>query len=145
MKKIILALMVALTFGGSALADTYAHDDAVLPPAAKTVIKNNFKATVSVVKIDKDFGRISEYDVVLNDGSEISFDAKGNWKEVEVNRNKSVPASFVISPISDYVKKNHAGQNIVGIEKGRKKIEVTLSNGVELEFDHAGKFLRYDK
>lgn len=145
MKKILLALMLAITFGGTSMADTYAHDDSVLPPAAKSVIKNNFKSAVSVVKIDKEFGRISEYDVVLNDGSEISFDSKGNWKDVEVNRSKSVPSAFVLQPIREYVKKNHPGQNIVGIEKGRNKIEVSLSNGIEIKFNEAGKFIKYDK
>lgn len=144
MKKLLLALMLALTFGGAAKADTYAHTDAVLPEAAKAVIKKNFKADVSVVKIDKDFGRISEYDVVLKDGTEVSFDSKGNWKEVEVSVDKNVPDAFLLQPIRNYVKTNHKGQNIVGVEKKGKNIEITLSNGIEMKFDAAGKFLRYD-
>ncbi len=137
--------MMAVTFSGVAMADTYAHSDEVLPEAAKSVIKKNFKAGVSVVKIDKDLGRISEYEVILKDGSEVSFDSKGNWKDVEVAADKSVPSAFVLKPIQDYVKKNHPGQNIVGVEKERNKIEVTLSNGIEMKFDEAGKFLKYDK
>lgn len=145
MKKLLLTLMLALTFGGAALADTYAHSDAVLPEAAKAVIKKNFKSGVSVVKIDKDFGRISEYEVILKDGSEITFDSKGNWKDVEVSVDNAVPSTFLLKPISDYVKTNHSGQKIVGVEKNRSNIEVTLSNGIEMKFDNSGKFLKYDK
>lgn len=145
MKKLLITLMLVITFGGIALADTYVHNDSPLPESAKSVIKKNFKSGVSVVKIDKDFGRIDEYDVVLTDGTEISFDSKGNWKDVEVSANSSVPSGFILEPINSYVKKNHPGVKIVGVEKGRKKIEVTLSNGIEIEFNKAGNFLRYDK
>lgn len=144
MKKILMALMMILSFVGVASADDYAHDASVLPEAAKSVLKKNFKSGVSVVKIDKDFGRVSEYEVVMTDGSEVTFDSKGNWKDVEVCRDKAVPAGFVLKPISDYVSKNHKGMKIVGIEKERSGYDVQLSNGIEMKFSAAGKFRRYD-
>ena len=127
MKKIFLILIAALGVGTAAYAnDTYAHDASALPQAAQTVISNNFKAKVSVVKIEKDFGRVSEYDVTLNDGSEISFDRHGNWKDIEVNASKSVPSSIVPQGVKDYVSSKHAGQRIVGIEKKRNGYDVNL-------------------
>ncbi|MDE6447977.1 MAG: PepSY-like domain-containing protein [Muribaculaceae bacterium] len=94
MKKIFMALLLVLTLGvATACADTYAHDASVLPAAAQQVLKKNFKAKVSVVKIDKDFGMVKDYEVVLNDGTEITFDSKGNWEEVEVGPRMTVPAS----------------------------------------------------
>lgn len=144
MKKILLSLMMLLAFAGTACADEYAHNGDVLPQAAKSVIKKNFKADVSLVKIDKDFGRVSEYDVVLTDGSEISFDRDGNWKEVETNAAKAVPAAFVLQPIRDYVAKNHKGLSIVGVDKKRNGYDITLSNGIDMEFNKAGQFIRYD-
>ena len=71
----------------------------MLPKAAQTTIANNFKAKVSVVKIDKDFGRISEYEAILTDGTEISFDRDGNWDNVEVNKSASVPSSLIPEPM----------------------------------------------
>lgn len=124
--------------------DTYAHDASVLPQAARTVISNNFKADVSLVNIDKDFGRISEYEVILTDGTEISFDRNGNWENVEVNNVKSVPTSMVPKTIRDYVAKQHAGQRIVGIDKERNGYDIELSNGIDMKFDKAGRFQRYD-
>ena len=61
------------------------------------------------MKIDKDFGRISEYEATLTDGSEITFDRDGNWKEIETNIEKSVPYAFVPTAISTFVKKNNPG------------------------------------
>lgn len=125
-------------------SDTYAHDGSVLPESASSVIKNNFNAKVSVVKIDKDFGRISEYDVVLSDGTEITFDRNGNWKDIEVANNRTVPASMVPASITAYVKDNQVAQHIVGIEKNRSGYEVQLSNGVDMKFNENGQFVRYD-
>ncbi len=124
--------------------DTYSHDINTLPAAAQTIVKNNFKAGVSHIKIDKDFGRVSEYDVVLTDGSEITFDSKGNWKDIEMRANASVPAALVPEAIKAYVKQNQKKVKITGIEKNRSGYEVELSNGVEMKFNSEGKFIRYD-
>ena len=144
MKKIlfILALMTGILTASA--GDRYTHDVNVLPTAAQTVIKNNFKSDISHIKVDKDLGRVSEYDVVLTDGTEITFDHSGNWKEVEVRRNGSVPSVFVPDAISSYIKKSEKNVTITGIEKKRNGYSVELSNGVEMKFDAQGKFLRYD-
>lgn len=146
MKKflLMLGLLVGITAAASA-KDTYAHDASVLPEAARTTIANNFKSKVSIVKIDKDFGRISEYEVTLTDGTEISFDSNGNWENVETNNAKAVPAGFIPKAISDYVAKNQPSTRIVGIDKERNGYEVELSNGVDIKFNKDGQFIRYDK
>ncbi len=142
-KKILLCLAVALT-PALAFADDYTHDATVLPQAARDVIHNNFDAAISVVKIDKDFGRVSEYEVVLTDGSEIQFDNKGNWKDIEAARGKTVPGSFVPNAIQTYVANNQKGAKVVGIERSRGGYEIELSNGIEMKFDKNGNFKRYD-
>lgn len=146
MKKILtlLAMLVGVVCFASA-RDTYAHDASVLPPATQTTLKNNCKARVSVVKIDKDFGRISEYEVVLTDGTEVTFDHNGNWKDVEVGAKSSVPKGFIPAAIATYIAKIQPKQRVIGIEKSSRGYEVDLSNGVEMKFDTAGKFIRYDK
>lgn len=145
MKKFLLLIaLVAGAFAVSEARDTYAHDASVLPEAARTTIANNFKAGVSVVKIDKDFGRVSEYDVILDDGTEIGFDRNGNWDNVEVNNSKSVPSSLVPENIRKTVAKMQPKQRIVGIDKERRGYDIELSNGVEMKFDRDGNFLRYD-
>lgn len=145
MKKILMLIIaiVGITTAASA-KDTYAHDASVLPKAAQTVINKNFKSQVSVVKIDKDFGRISEYEVILTDGTEITFDRNGNWDNVEVSNHTSVPKAFVPETISTYVKSQQPGQRIVGIDKERSGYDVELSNGVEMKFNKDGQFIRYD-
>lgn len=145
MKKLFLSLVMILAIVATGFArDEYAHDAKVLPKAAQTFIANHFKAKVGVVKIDKDFGSISEYEVTLSDGSEITFDKNGNWKDVETNVSAAVPSKIIPSPISSFISKNHPGQRIVGIDKERNGYEVTLSNGIDIKFDTKGAFKKYD-
>lgn len=145
MKKLLLVMAMILGMVGMISAkDTYAHDGSVLPKAAQTSIAKNFKAKVSLVKIDKDFGRITEYEAILTDGSEISFDRDGNWENVEVTNSKSVPDAYVPAGVRAYVSKNHSGQRIVSIDRERSGYDVELSNGIEMKFDKVGNFLRYD-
>lgn len=145
MKKLLLifALLLGMASGASA-KDNYAHDASVLPPAAKTTISKNFKADVSLVKIEKALGVVKEYEVILTDGTEITFDSKGNWENVETNINKSVPSGFIPKSIADFVKKNQSGAKIIGIEKEHSGYEVELSNGVDIKFDKNGNFKKYD-
>ena len=145
MKKFLLTLIAVFSITAIASArDIYSHDASVLPKAAQSTINKNFKAKVSVVKIDKDFGRISEYEAILTDGTEISFDRHGNWDNIETSASSSVPEALIPAPISTYVKKNYSGQKIVGIDKERNGYEVELTNGLDLKFNKQGEFLRYD-
>lgn len=144
MKKLLLILALTVGIFTASARDSYSRNVTDLPSAAQVVLKNSFKAKVSHIKIEKELGRVSEYDVVLTDGSEITFDKSGNWKEVEVRAAASVPDAFVPAAIRTYVKQNQKNTRIIGIEKKRNGYEVELSNGVEMKFDSAGKFLRYD-
>lgn len=146
MKKFLFVALIALLSTTVASArDKYTHDASVLPAVAQSVIKSNFKANVSLVKVDKDFGRVSEYEVILTDGTEIAFDRDGNVKEVETAETSSVPAAFIPQPITMYINKYHAKQRIVGFERERSGYEVTLSNGLDLKFDRNANFVKYDK
>lgn len=144
-KKILIALIAVIGFSITAFAgDKYMHDASALPKGAQTTLSKNFKSKVSIVKIDKSIVGVSEYEVVMSDGSEVTFDKDGNWKEVEVNISKSVPSGFIPANISNYVKSNYKGKRIVGIEKTRGGYDIDLSNGVEMKFDKQGNFLKFD-
>lgn len=146
MKKLLsLILLVACVALPMAARDKVTRDVNVLPAAARTLINTHFgKTGVNHIKIDKKtFGGV-EYDVILNNGTEIDFDSKGQWKEIDCGAD-AVPSALILKSISDYVAKNYKGQKIVKIEVDRSKYEVELLNGTDLEFDRSGKFLRVDR
>lgn len=143
MKKLLMSLaLIAGVSLGAAARDEYSRDASVLPENAQTTISDNFSSDVNVIKIDRTLGVVSEYEVTLNDGTEISFDRHGDWESVETNTSKAVPSSIILKPISDYVAKNYSGAKIVSVERDRRGIEVELSNNVDLHFTHTGKFVR---
>ena len=125
MKKILLILAMIVGVFAASARDTYSHDINVLPVAAQTTIKNNFKADISHFKIDKDLGRISEYDVVLTDGTEITFDKNGNWKDVEVRRNGAVPSALVPKDIATYVNQNQKKPLLPGSKKRNRDMKLS--------------------
>lgn len=144
MKKLMIMLAVIIGALSANARDNYSHNAADLPMSAQTILKNNFKAKVNHFKIEKDFGKIKEYDVILTDGTEVTFDSHGNWKDIEVKMKSAVPSAFIPQEIQSYVKLNQKNTKIIGIEKKRGGYEVELSNGVEMKFNSEGKFLRYD-
>lgn len=145
MKKIILAVVIAVvaTFAVNA-RDIISRNISDLPTTAQNTLKQNFKSGISVIHIEKDLLGVTEYQVILKDGTDITFDRDGVWQEVEMSIGKRVPDSVVPKAILDFIKDNNKERKIIGIEKNRKAYEVTLDNGVELKFDRACKFLRYE-
>lgn len=114
-----------------------------LPDAITTFIKQQFpNATIVGVDPDQDHGGM-EYDVYLNDGTELDFDANNQWETIE-SRGKGVPAVFIPKAIATYVKSNYQNLPIVKIHKEHYGYEIELNNGMELNFDRSGGFMGMD-
>lgn len=144
-KSLILLLTILLGLSIAQARDTYSRDPADLPAAAQTMLKKYFpKKQVNHIKIDKPLIGNADYDVVLSDGTEIDFDHKGDWKEIDCGIN-SVPKGVLPVAITNYIAKNYKGAKIIKVDKESNKYEIELSNGLDLEFDRAGNFLRVDK
>lgn len=142
MRFFFLALALTL-FSVSLSARDEIISEQQLPAAAKTFVKQYFKnRTVSLAKKDVDPGSTS-YDVVLNSGTKIEFNAKGEWKEVDCAP-AAVPAALVPAAIAKYVKANYANLKIVKIEREATGYDIELSNDVDLQFDKQGNFVRID-
>lgn len=118
-------------------------DPQSLPEHVTAFIKQYFPdAQVSLARSEREFGGL-EYDVTLNDGTEIDFEAGGDWDNVDC-KTKAVPEALVPKAISEYVKANYAQLLITKIDKDRNGFDIDLSNGSELKFDLNGKFLMID-
>ena len=127
-----------------AARDEVYHSADVLPQNAQQTLRKAFpKSQVTRVKVDKSILGSKEYEVILNNGTEIEFDNEGDWKEVDCGR-QAVPAMFVLKSIQNYVRNNYKGQAIIKVDKDKNRYEVELVNGTDLEFDRAGNFLHVD-
>ena len=113
-----------------------------LPEGITAFIKQQFpNATIVGVDPDHDHGGL-EYDVYLNDGTQIDFDANNQWEKVESM--KGVPAFFIPKAIASHVKGSYQNAVISKINKEYNGYEVELNNGVELRFDGSGRFMGMD-
>lgn len=134
MKKLLAILMAMFVCVAVVKADNEVPVTVnELPATAQTFINTHFKdKKVALAKKETGFFELS-YDVIFTDGNKLEFDRNGNWKEVNC-KYSSVPAAVVPQQISDYVKANYAGINILSIEKDDREYEVRLANRVELTF-----------
>lgn len=143
----IHAVITSIVLGFALMAcssESVSHDASELPSKARDIISQNFNAAVSMIETEKSMGSVKEYEVILTDGAQVTFNGDGEWKSVDTPNNIPVPHGLVPTSISEFVAQKHAGAFIVGIEKNKKGFEVELSNGMEMEFDTAGVFMKYD-
>ena len=142
MKKLLLIAAFCLSAIGLYAGKTVSYNDNVLPPNAKSTLSTYFNSKVNHIKIDKNmFGNVDEYEVILQNGTEVDFDGSGNLKEVDAGKN-AVPSGLVLKEIKDYVKKNCGNKKIVQLEIKKNGYEIELVDGRDLEFDRSGKFIR---
>lgn len=117
-----------------------------IPNAAHTFLNDYFKDVpiLSVVK-EKDVLGGTTYEVLLNNGIEVTFDKNGQWDEVEAKAdNAGIPTTFVPAKIVSYVRANYPDALINNIDKEKSTFEVELTNGLDLVFNQAGDFIRID-
>ncbi|MDE6308649.1 MAG: PepSY-like domain-containing protein [Muribaculaceae bacterium] len=115
-----------------------------LPLSAQTFLKANFGKD-PVVSAHKGGTFKTEYKVTLRSGAKIEFDNKGEWEEVQCRYSDTgVPKNVVPESIRKYVEKNYSGTRIVEIDRDHSKYEISLSNGIDLDFSLNGDFLRVD-
>ena len=105
-----------------------------LPAKAQTVLNTHFsgqKVTMATLEseiIDK------SYNVVLQNGTKLEFDRKGNLTEVDCKQG-TVHAKLIPQAIKKYVQTNYSGQNIKKMEIDKNEHEVELSNGLDITFN----------
>lgn len=143
MKKVLfLVAMVIGVFQFAMAIDVVTTDVNKLPAMAREMISRDFpNSRVASIKIDKDLFEAASYEVKLENGTEVEFNANGEWVEIDC-KNNPVPAFFIPQGIARYMNDNYNGHKIVKIERDRKGYELTLHNGWEVEFDRYDKFVK---
>jgi hypothetical protein len=138
--KFLFAALLCLMVSTVCFADDVPIPVNQLPAAAQSLVQKNFKGrSITYAEKDRD-----SYECRLDDGTEIEFTKKGDWKKVECKGQKAVPSAFVPAAIQLYVKNNYPKCVITTIEKKRNGYEVELSNDIDLKFNSKGAFVGID-
>ena len=105
-----------------------------LPAKAQTLLSQHFNdQKVMLATIES--GVVSRsYDVVLQNGTKLEFDKKGNLTEIDCKQ-ATVPAKLIPQAIRNYLKENYPAQAVKKIEMNKNEYEVELTNGLDLTFN----------
>ena len=139
MKRIFRILMIAICCMVSYNMVANAGNDKpisvnALPAKAQTLLNNHFNGQ-KVMLATIESGVVSRsYDVVLQNGTKLEFDKKGNLTEIDCKQG-IVPALLIPQAIKNYLKDNYAEQSVKKIEINKKEYEVELTNGLDLTFN----------
>ena len=105
-----------------------------LPVKAQTLLSNHFN-NQKVMLATIESGVVSRsYDVVLQNGTKLEFDKKGNLTEIDCKQG-TVPDQLIPQAIRNYLMDNYAGQSVKKIEMNKNEYEVELTNGLDLTFN----------
>ncbi len=144
MKKFtILFFAVLLTSSVIAMPDRKrAITREELPAPAIKFLQKHFPNVPTIyVQKDMEVGDM-DYELMLEDGTKVEFNRKGQLKKVE-NPN-GVSLDILSKNIADVLSKRFSKQSVVEIDYDRRTIEVEMSNGVEIKFDRDGRIISFD-
>ena len=133
---IVLSLLSVMACAGN---DKITSDTNILPVSSRQFISD----PVSHIQIEKNLIRISSYDVILTDGTNVEFNHKGEWKEIK-RHGLPIPPAIIPEVIQDLIKKNYSSNKVVKIEKEIRDYEIKLDNGLEMTFDLKGNLIDID-
>ena len=139
MKRILRILMIAICCMVSCNMVANAGNDKpisvnALPAKAQTLLSQHFNdQKVMLATIES--GVVSRsYDVVLQNGTKLEFDKKGNLTKIDCKQ-ATVPAKLIPQAIRNYLKENYPAQAVKKIEMNKNEYEVELANGLDLTFN----------
>lgn len=139
MKRILRILMIAICCMISCNMVANAGNDKpisvnALPAKAQTLLSQHFNGQ-KVMLATIESGVVSRsYDVVLQNGTKLEFDKKGNLAEIDCKQ-ATVPDQLIPQAIKNYLMANYAGQSVKKIEMNKNEYEVELANGLDLTFN----------
>lgn len=112
-----------------------------LPQQAQAFL-NDYFSTYNISSITFSDG---EYEVNFDNGTQVDFNAIGQWTDIDAGLGYYVPFEFVPLGISSYLSTNYPTQNITEISRTASGgYVVDLTNDAELVFDMNGNFIGYD-
>lgn len=149
MKRILRILMIAICCMVSCNMVANAGNDKpisvnALPAKAQTLLSQHFNGQ-KVMLATIESGVVSRsYDVVLQNGTKLEFDKKGNLTEIDCKQ-ATVPDQLIPQAIKNYLMANYAGQSVKKIEMNKNEYEVELANGLDLTFNKHFQLIDIDR
>lgn len=135
-----MATVLSLTFTSCDKEEVIPTSD--LPSEIKSYITTHFPNNTIVQVINDRDGLTKTYDILLSESISLEFNRK---KEIiDIDGVAQLPNSVIPEKIRQYVTTNYSTNLITDWELDDKNQQVQLDNGIDLEFNMKGDFLRID-
>lgn len=144
MKKLVLTAVASMFSVGLLLAQS---GEEKLPQNSHEFIAQHFPSeTITFVEKDNwtPLKNNDQYEVHFSSGLEMSFNKSGEVTEIEAAKDQRIPEEALPAEILSYITSNYPDFEVKSWELDGNDQDVELTNGVDLEFDKNGKFLRVD-
>lgn len=145
MKKVILTGVVSMFSMSLLFAQSGSQE---LPQNSRDFIAQHFASeSIASVQVEDSWlpwDNDDMYEVHFSSGLELSFNKAGEITEIDAAKDQQLPMEVLPAEIQSYVGSNYQNAAVSSWEKDGKDQDVELSNGVDLEFDKNGKFVRVD-
>lgn len=139
--KNFLTIVAFIFFANLNAQESYLAPDQY-PKLITNYVTSHFqKNKIVSIKKDKEFTK-TDYEVKLDNGTELKFDKKFNITDIESN--SELPTSVIPQKIRTHVASTYPHNKITDWEKERNRQKIKLDNKLELLFDSKGNFLRLD-
>lgn len=143
MKKIFFFLGILILIIPACHADEALLEMTDLPIQATVFIEKYFPDTRIVsIEYEKE-GNREEYTIDFANGAELELGANGSFEAVDC-KVFPVPEGIVPKKIADDVALRYDRSFIVSYAVDYDYIELEMSNGDELHYNHAYEFIRFD-
>lgn len=144
MKNIRITFIAAIAAAATAL--TACDDDrsvtvAQLPQPARDFLTEYFNGQ-QAGSAAKDGDK---YDIILDSGVDIEFDANGQWTQVDAPDGGTIPTGYIPELIEDFIAANYPTTSVNEVTRKRNRYEIELNNGLELRFNLDGSYAGMDK
>lgn len=138
----IIPLLASCMFFASCEKETLLNEGEV-PQEIQTYILTHFPQNKIIQSIKDNEGFIKTYDILLD--SAISLEFNRQKEIISIDGNKKLPDSVIPAKIKSFITNNYPNNTITDWEKENNRVQqIELDNGLDLEFDGEGTFLRVD-
>lgn len=117
--------------------------DADIPVEIENYVNKHF-SEANIIQVNRNTDGLSRiYDVTLNNNTTLEFNR--DMEVIDIESNAELPASVIPERLRIYVDENFPNTVITDWQIDDRNQQISLDNGMDLEFSMQGDFIRIDE
>lgn len=142
-KLVVLAIFSAFMLTSCEKEDEFLIDISQVPSEIQTFVNTHFPEQTIISVIKETEGSAQTHDLYLDNLTKLEFNGTNNV--VDIEGQSKLPDSLLSENILIFVGLTYPENYITGWELDDSRQQIQLNNGIEIEFNRNGNFLRIDE